>query len=71
MDAPPSQETTEFKKKKKPFIPACKKQKGELALLREQLEEQRKHSKEQMTLIALLKRQLALQEEQYKERVKE
>ena len=61
VDAPSSQETAGFKK---PAVPASKKQKGEMALLREQLAEQRRQSKEQM---ALLERQLTEQQRQYKE----
>ena len=51
---------------KKPSAPASKKQKGEMALLREQLAQQEKQSKEQM---ALLERQITKQEEQCKEQM--
>ncbi|KAK5943795.1 hypothetical protein PMZ80_003076 [Knufia obscura] len=59
-----SQENAGFKK---PGTPASKKQKGALALLREQMAEQQRQSKEQ---VALLERQMARQEEQYKEQIK-
>ncbi|KAK5936732.1 hypothetical protein PMZ80_010995 [Knufia obscura] len=75
-----SQETSaEFKK---PGTPASKKQKGALALLREQMAEQQRQSKEQMAeqqrqskeQMALLERQMegqmARQEEHYKEQIK-
>ncbi len=79
VDAPSSQETAGFKK---PAVPASKKQKGEMALLREQLEEQRRQSKEQLAQLERLykeqaaqqerqyKEQMAQQEEQYKEQIK-
>ncbi|KAK5093245.1 hypothetical protein LTR70_004888 [Exophiala xenobiotica] len=57
-----SQETAGFKK---PGTPASKKQKGELALLRQQLAEQQRQSKEQT---ALLERQMAEQQRQNKGR---
>ncbi|KAK5086193.1 hypothetical protein LTR70_007438 [Exophiala xenobiotica] len=66
-----SQENSGFKK---PGTPASKKQKGALALVREQMAEQQRQSKEQM---ALLERQMveqqgqmARQEEHYKEQIK-
>ncbi|KAK5080089.1 hypothetical protein LTR05_008800 [Lithohypha guttulata] len=77
-----SQGTAGFKK---PGNPASKKQKGEIAFLREQMAEQQRQSKEQMALLerqmteqqrqskeqmALLERQMARQEEQYKEQIK-
>lgn len=67
VDAPSSQETAGFKK---PAVPASKKQKGEMALLRGQLEEQRRQSKEQLAqLERLYKEQVAQQERQYKEQM--
>ena len=63
VEAPSSQETAGFKN---PAVPASKKQKGEIALLREQLAEQRMQSREQT---ALLERQMAQQEKQYKEQI--
>jgi hypothetical protein len=69
---------------KKPNAPASKKQKGEMALLREQLVQQDsqskerlvqqdRQSKEQMALLerqmALLEKQMAQQEKQYKEQI--
>ena len=63
VSASSSQETAGFKK---PSAPASKKQKGEIALLREQLAQQERQNKEQM---ALLKRQNAQQEKQYKEQM--
>ena len=66
---PSSQETLGFKV---PDVPASKKQKGEMALLREQLAQQEKQSKEQMAqLERLYKEQVALQEKQYKEQEKQ
>ena len=65
--APSSQETLGFKK---PNAPACKKQKGEMALLREQLAQQERQNKEQMAqLERLYKEQVAQQEKQYKEQM--
>jgi flagellar biosynthesis GTPase FlhF len=61
--APPSQETLNFKR---PNAPASKRQKGEIAILREQLAQQERQSQEQM---ALLERQMAQQEKQYKEQI--
>ena len=60
---PSSQETLGFKI---PNVPPSKKQKGEMALLREQLAQQERQGKEQM---ALLERQMAQREKQYKEQM--
>ena len=60
-ETPSAQSSQELIGFKKPDAPASKKQKGEVALLREQLAEQRKQSKEQM---AILERQVEEQRKQ-------
>jgi hypothetical protein len=62
-NTPSSQDAMGFKK---PIVPANKRQKGEMALLREQLAQQESRSKEQM---ALLERQMAEKERQSKEQM--
>ena len=67
--APSSQKTLGFKK---PNTPASKKQKREIALLQEQLAQQKKQNREQMAqLERLYKEQVALQEKQNKEQEKQ
>ena len=62
-DAPSSQETLGFKK---PGAPASKKQKGQMALLQEQLAQQ---EKQMAQLERLYKEQVAQQEKHYKEQM--